>query len=295
MKYDVCIYHANCYDGFTAAWIANRWGGVLDLQPFDYGQTLPVEYYEGKHVLIADFSFEAQTLRNLAQYAASVTVLDHHKSAAEQLAEFEWHENWDGSTGNIRVKFDMEQSGAMLTWKHLAKGGNRLVEYVQDRDLWKFELTNSKDINAYIMSHDYDLRIWDSLHDGFKAGMSEWQRMSSVGLRLNGQLQLDIRRALVSLTQTLIVGGHRMLGANLPFHMASDAGNILSQQGRTMRDDGYAPAAAIYLDLPNGKRKYSLRSIGDFDVAAIAQQYGGGGHKNAASFTIQRGWDDSEV
>ena len=31
---------------------------------------------------------------------------------------------------------------------------------------------------------------------------------------------------------------------------------------------------------------YSLRSIGDLDVGEIAVQYGGGGHVNAAGFSL---------
>jgi len=48
------------------------------------------------------------------------------------------------------------------------------------------------------------------------------------------------------------------------------------------------PEAAFsvsYCDRADGKRSYSLRSIGEFDVSAIAKQFGGGGHRNAAGFT----------
>ncbi|NIV11578.1 MAG: bifunctional oligoribonuclease/PAP phosphatase NrnA, partial [Aliifodinibius sp.] len=33
---------------------------------------------------------------------------------------------------------------------------------------------------------------------------------------------------------------------------------------------------------------YSLRSRGDFDVSALAERFGGGGHKNAAGFRVKR-------
>ena len=36
----------------------------------------------------------------------------------------------------------------------------------------------------------------------------------------------------------------------------------------------------------------SLRSIGDFDVAAIAQMFGGGGHTRAAGFYIERSYSE---
>ena len=34
----------------------------------------------------------------------------------------------------------------------------------------------------------------------------------------------------------------------------------------------------------DGRWQFSLRSEGEFDVSAVAQQYGGGGHRNAAGF-----------
>jgi len=38
-----------------------------------------------------------------------------------------------------------------------------------------------------------------------------------------------------------------------------------------------------------------LRSKGDFDVAAIAQRYGGGGHRNAAGFRLPAGQFFTEI
>ncbi len=45
-----------------------------------------------------------------------------------------------------------------------------------------------------------------------------------------------------------------------------------------------APFAGVYYDKPDGSQTWSLRSIGEFDVAAVAKTFGGGGHRNAAGF-----------
>jgi nanoRNase/pAp phosphatase (c-di-AMP/oligoRNAs hydrolase) len=34
------------------------------------------------------------------------------------------------------------------------------------------------------------------------------------------------------------------------------------------------------------KRKFSLRSVGDFDVSAVAGIFGGGGHRNASGMAV---------
>jgi len=45
-----------------------------------------------------------------------------------------------------------------------------------------------------------------------------------------------------------------------------------------------APFAAAYYDNERGIRNWSLRSVGDFDVSAVAHELGGGGHRNASGF-----------
>ena len=45
-------------------------------------------------------------------------------------------------------------------------------------------------------------------------------------------------------------------------------------------------AANCYSQKSPKMEKWSLRSIGEFDVSLLATQFGGGGHKNAAGFTV---------
>ena len=66
--------------------------------------------------------------------------------------------------------------------------------------------------------------------------------------------------------------------ANCPPHMVSDVGHALATQSGTF-------GLLWYVD-KNGKCWCSLRSNGNVDVSAIAQHFGGGGHKKAAGFTI---------
>ncbi len=87
----------------------------------------------------------------------------------------------------------------------------------------------------------------------------------------------DIRELLGVTTREMVIGGHRVPVANLPYTMSSDAGHELAK-GR--------PFAACYWDTPEG-RVFSLRSSDDgMDVAEVAKQYGGGGHRNASGFRV---------
>jgi len=53
-------------------------------------------------------------------------------------------------------------------------------------------------------------------------------------------------------------------------------------------------AVALLKEKEPGIYRTSLRSKGDVNVARIAEQFGGGGHRNAAGCTLKGAWDDAE-
>ena len=52
--------------------------------------------------------------------------------------------------------------------------------------------------------------------------------------------------------------------------------------------------AAILREPKPGRIRCSLRSRGDHDVAAVAREFGGGGHRNAAGCTLDMPIDEAE-
>lgn len=55
---------------------------------------------------------------------------------------------------------------------------------------------------------------------------------------------------------------------------------------------GDVEAAAFFRELPNNTIRISLRSKNRVNVARVAEQFGGGGHANAAGFTIAARYDE---
>lgn len=304
----LCIYHGNCADGFTAAWaVWKRFGDEFDYFPGVYQQ--PPPDVSGRDVVLVDFSYKHDVLLAMSQTARSILVLDHHKSAAEDLArggqffaktggDWEGHllnvqqdryENSDINGVIIYSLFDMERSGAGLTWDffHPGKERPRLVCYVEDRDLWRFRLDGSREANAYVFAHAYKFDAWEKLHWEFS---NEIDAVKRAGAAIEKKHHKDVAELVAALKVEMNIGGHLVPVANLPYTLTSDAGNLMCQQ---LMDYGLGGVdlprfAACYWDTPKG-RVFSLRSVGDFDVSAIAAQYGGGGHKNAAGFTLAHG------
>lgn len=258
----MCIYHGNCADGFGAAWVVRKALGDIEFHPGKYQEAPPD--VAGKDVVLVDFSYQRPALLEMAEKANSILILDHHKTAAEDLVDL---------PANVTCKFDMSRSGAMLTWDHFFpnEAPPTLLLHIEDRDLWRFALQNTRQIQANLFSYPYDFQVWDELM------AADVSALVAEGNAIERKHFKDLRELLGVTTRDMVIGGHRVPVANLPYTMSSDAGHEMAK-GR--------PFAACYWDTPEG-RVFSLRSSADgVDVSEVAKQYGGGGHRNASGFKV---------
>lgn len=313
MSKPLCIYHGNCADGFTAAWaVWKRFGDEFEYYPGVYQN--PPPDVTGRDVVFVDFSYKRAVLEELAKSARSILVLDHHKSAEVDLkglgvdmsgwsGALAWGryldcvaqdhmENANINGAIIYQLFDMGRSGAGLAWDFF-HGGERpnLVAYVEDRDLWRFKLPLSREVNAFIFSYDYDFKNWDFMNAAMHNHMGV-QDVADQGGAIERKHHKDIAELVKATRRELCIGGHWVPVANLPYTLTSDAGSLMCQSYPSAVHADYVtpPFAACYWDTPEG-RVFSLRSRGDFDVSEVAKMYGGGGHKNASGFRVPFGHD----
>ena len=274
---DICIYHGpNCLDGFAAAWaIKSRWPDC-ECVPAQYGDIPPPVI--DKHVLIVDFSYPAEILEALAKITASITVLDHHKTAQAELEPLL-------EARVIQGKFDMDKSGARLAWEYAWGAGREcpvLLTHVEDRDLWRFKLDGTQEITAWMFSHPYDLAFFDKAVR-LVENIGDRTAIMREGAAILRDRDTMVNELLAITTRQMVIGPYLVPVANMPYTMASQAAGQLAQ--------GH-PFAATYFDRADGSRVFSLRRRdGDVDVSEIAKLYGGGGHAAAAGFTAETGWE----
>ncbi|MDF2143210.1 phosphohydrolase [Paenirhodobacter sp. CAU 1674] len=299
MSKTICIYHAHCADGFTAAWaVREALGNRVEFIPAGYGDVPPD--VTGADVIIVDFSYKRPVIDAMAEQARSILILDHHKTAEGDLSHLleppiQDHPSFNYAdllahieadpVENVFAIFDMTRSGAQLAWDYFNEGARPLlVEYVADRDLWWWSMEDSREINAVIGSHDLNWDAWDDLAARMQADEDIW-RMTEEGaaiLRAHDKLVEQVADSF----RYMIIGGHRVPVANAPYALASDTAGKLAEGN---------PFAATYFDGPKG-RAFSLRSRGDdgLDVAQIAAKFGGGGHRNAAGFHAPHNWEGDD-
>lgn len=294
-KPDVMLYHANCADGFGAAWAAwMRWGDEVDYIPVSYGQAAPDVL--GKNVLIGDFSFKATETRIFAQGAASVVILDHHKTAEEELAEFRRYAKrperftlasvgqmikdlQEGGYPAVCALFDMQRSGAKMIWNfcHPGKAVPALIEFIEDRDLWQFKYSITKAFGLWLRSEPFSFSRWCAIHADLSTdeGRVRIEAEAAAMQRFFDQKVSEI----AAHARWVHVGGYTAIACNCPPMFASEVGH------RLLEDHSSTPFAVCYSD-QGTSRVYSLRSTDDrVDVSEVARKVGGGGHRNAAGFS----------
>jgi oligoribonuclease NrnB/cAMP/cGMP phosphodiesterase (DHH superfamily) len=273
LKHDVpmVIFHSPCMDGFTAAWAIWLKHPDWEFVPGVHGIAPPD--VEGRTVYMVDFSYKRPVLKELLAKAAFITIIDHHASAEKDLDglmnEFE----------NVRTVFDMAHSGAALTWEvfHAGKPAPYFVRVVEDRDLWLFNLPDTRSLCNVIFSYDYSFPKWNEFSYDLEDPLAR-NGMLVQGDAIERKASKDTFELTKALKERMVIGGQEVWAVNLPYTFASDAGHLLSEG---------QPFAATYWKQPNGWY-FGLRSKPDgLDVSEIAKQYGGGGHKNSAGFNIK--------
>lgn len=262
---DLVIYHGDCYDGFTAAWVASRAMPGCELHAGKYGE--PPPDVRGRRVFIVDFSYPRDVMIRMEREALSLLVLDHHKTAEEACR------------GLYFCIFDMDRSGAGMGWDHWFPGKPRpwLVDRVEDRDLWRFRFDDTKQIHALVAATPMTLDNWYAL-DALTIDDARER-----GSAILGYIDTSISKA-VQESRVIRWGegvgdpGLCVAALNVTYQNASETADVM------LKRHPEADFSMSYFQRRDGRWQYSLRSRTNFDVSAVAKQFGGGGHAQAAGF-----------
>jgi hypothetical protein len=295
---DIVAYHGpGCDDGFGAAFACwKRWGSEgIEYISCHYKMEPPVERVRGKDVLMVDFSFKRPAMEQLGAAVASMVVLDHHKTAQEELKPFELATGGltpAGLAGMIVERplifadlaelkmppiialFDMNKSGARMAWEFCHPGTEVpwLIRHIEDRDLWRFALGGTAEVSAAIRTYPQTFEVWNEFDD-FK--LETEGRIILRGHRKNV-------RSFCEHARLTSIAGQVIPAVNVPYLYASDCAHKL------LEIFPHAPYAAAWFRGADGNIQFSLRSEDSRqDVSEIAKLYGGGGHRNAAGFSAR--------
>ena len=267
-------YHSNCPDGFGAAFAAWLYFGDTNTEylPLDHYTTVDCDFSKDDEVYFLDISIPRAQLDKIALTAGKVIVLDHHPSNQEALKGFPG-------------VFDLNRSGALISFDYFLpelKMEREFFEYISDRDMWTWKLQDSNAINSYFMSYEY---TFDNYHKIFREFLDERRGMIIAGesiIRVNNKNVEMICSQAKEATWYTELGDFKVATVNATSHW-SEVGHRLLELFPDVH------FVASWFRTVEGGFKYSLRSKADFDVSKIAKYFSekGGGHKNAAGFTLK--------
>jgi len=274
----LCIYHHNCLDGFSAAWVIRKAIGENNVEFHKGIRNQDPPDVTGRSVVLVDFSYSRAMIIHMAKQAKHILILDHHKSTAKSLQNFP-DQRLPDLPGNVEVIVNSAKSGCMVTWNYYFPNiaPPRLLRHVQDHDLYTFDLLGTGEIVAALASFPYTFEVWDKfMHVGEQTvNLNNLQIEGNAIIRKENK---DIAEFTKVGIQKMMVLGYMVPSMNIPYFWASKVGNALAV-GNPFAVTWYKSSEGVH---------YSLRSDKNgLDVSEIAEELGGGGHKHAAGFFVK--------
>jgi oligoribonuclease NrnB/cAMP/cGMP phosphodiesterase (DHH superfamily) len=224
-------------------------------------------------VIITDFSFSQSDLLKLKECVRSLVVLDHHLTSERNL------------NGLYFCVFDRNKSGCTLTWEYLFQDEPipKLFQYIEDHDLWRHKLPHVEELIASLKTYPLDENLW---WEQFLLGEEEAISQLIAEGKSIGRYQRNIVDKFILMSKNNLLQIVNMDGHSVPIinsnHLASEIGSALSKKH---------PFVVVYFD-DDKLRNFELRSSREnprsVDVSIVAEKFGGGGHKHAAGFRIEK-------
>lgn len=294
--YDVIIYHSNSSDGSCGYWVARKY---LNENNKEYQaiamhaiENLPLSIDEckNKRILFINVCPNFEYIQMLSKIANDITILDHHESTISVIDSIR-----DSDILNVRFEFNIKLAGCQLVWKHFYS--NQLstpwfLDYIADRELWKFELENSKEINA-ALRHKKLINI-ESMDVIVSYNIDEIQTLVRLGETILNIADKVIYSAIHECVEgTFLVGDikYNVWFGTIDRNICSYFGDKMME--KVMSNGKLPDFVVIYnYQLKTGMWLISLHRSNDGpDLSIISKYFGGKGHKNAAEFEHKNPFD----
>lgn len=275
----ICYYHSADLDGISSAAIVYKKYPDAELIGIDYDK-FDLDWIKrkckGNRIIVVDFSLPE--MKDLLQLSEDLIWIDHHITAKELNPEM-----WIAAKGKRDLN---NKSACRLTWEFFypKEPIPLAVLYIEDRDLWKFKYNQTKDFTTYAYmklkspTDDLWMLLFTKRIPNNKLGSNDVIKLWIDKGKLLNEAQLDRVKKTFEQGWDGTLNGYKARFMNTN-HEQSDCGSY------ACGEMGY-PIAVIF-SIDDKKVYVGLRSK-TIDVGKIAKERGGGGHKYASGFVIEK-------
>jgi len=269
----ICIHHNDADGRASAAIVRGAFGKDVHLREMNYGDPVPWDLIDSAvDVIIVDFSLSRKDMVRLSK-EKSLTWIDHHKSAIEELSAY---------TSTLPGIRDTSEAACVLTWRyfHPEIEVPRAIILIGDRDIWRWSESDTGAFNEGLFNEDtrpHNDKLWEPLLANDKHALKS---LTDKGRVLHENHLLRIKRTINRYGYAIQFEGYRTLAIN-------NRGN--GEMGQFIREKGYQ-IAYCYVDRIQNDNLMTFVTLysDEVDVSEIAKKYHGGGHPGAAGFSFIR-------
>lgn len=278
------IYHSRDLDGFCSGAIIKKQYPDAIMIGYDYGQPIPYEKIQrNSRVIMADVSFSMPDMVKMALYTGQqFTWIDHHKSAIDEYQKLKQ----DNPTQAAYITAILKQGVAAceITWSHFFTQIEMptAVHLLGQYDTWRNE--NKTNWEMLVLPFQYGLKLWDiDSAETFPEGFLEsYANITNV-----------VEKGMIALSYQRIIDKANMQGS---FVVDFEGLKAIACNGAglgSMAFDSVYDEKVHDLMMPfkfdGGKWSFSLYTTKEnIDCSELAKKYGGGGHKNASGFIMDK-------
>lgn len=322
----IVAYHKDCMDGLGAATMfyqtminQNIDPDSIEYYPVQYGELYMPKLCEYQLIIFVDFCPKIAELEILEKENKNVYIFDHHESAMNAVSGI-----FQKDSKDIKAFFDMHRSGTLIVHDILLAGrGNRLTildrlkgkrdntfklsllaRYISDRDLYTFNIAESREFNEglrYMVSFlkinspkeflafiNNGTKFATKFNKGIRSKIGDFQKdLISLGYQLLDPVEKYVHKLTKISKKANVITIGKSFGKPIELKVLLNS-HLISEVGNSIAHDGY-PTLQLFMVQEEDSIKIvgSLRSKDNLPaINTIAECFGGGGHRNAAGFEI---------
>jgi len=261
----VVFYHADCTDGFTAAWVAHKkFGNKADYISCFHENEPPK--IKGRDIYMLDMTFPKPITERLMKDNKRVTAIDHHISVKSI------------TLSTHKPLYALNHSGCVLAWKYFFsnKPIPTFLLSIEDVDLWNHKVKGSADLYSYLDLLDFKFNVWTKVISDF-ANLIKRKKILEMGKLISLHQEKMRDKKIEDNARLVKLDGYVVYAIN-----NTGDSSFMGAKLCRMRP----PFAIIWRQKKDGRVTVSLRGVGNIDCSKIAAKYGGGGHKHSAAFRL---------